>query len=579
MRVALLDHRPGLSAYIGEILNAWGLCAWSTEKPETLGTLDPQERPVLILPAGAVPDPGPIGTAVLAYVQRGGTAVVMLPTGELARAAGIEAKANKEPPLRLRLAGRPMAGLAGESLPVVGMASTWRLTKRVLAEAFLYPAGLYGGESPGIVRAPVGDGTIIALAFDLPRAVLMLRQGDPSNREEGGRSDGPARPTHLACDIGPNEPGWIPYADLLGLLLVDLVETAIPAPVPRLWHLPGGAPGLLLYSGDEDGADVAWNRTEFDAVAGAGGSMNLYVIPGNTRSTPENIAVYRRHHDVGPHPNIRSLDCEPVAARTAEMERQIQQFEQMFEGKAHSLRNHCLAWAGYLEPVEAMARCGVGMEGNYFCSTFLRGGDYAPYAVFGAALPLRFCHPGGDLIKVCQQHTHTMDDVYFGPEWVEYSYRLSPDQWETILARVFDEVVSRFHVPHAVCIHPSNWVRFSRDQGMSLLHQAARRGIPIWSFDQWLHFWEARRTWQCETMTWDGGLLRVSLQGDRRAAELHLALPEAWGNRRLGGITVEGESVLGTRGQRHGRQMRLVSVGGGSSVAVTANYAATEDHD
>ncbi len=520
MRVALLDHRPGLSAYIGEILNAWGLCAWSTEKPETLGTLDPQERPVLILPAGAVPDPGPIGTAVLAYVQRGGTAVVMLPTGELARAAGIEAKANKEPPLRLRLAGRPMAGLAGESLPVVGMASTWRLTKRVLAEAFLYPAGLYGGESPGIVRAPVGDGTIIALAFDLPRAVLMLRQGDPSNREEGGRSDGPPRPTHLA-----------------------------------------------------------WNRTEFDAVAGAGGSMNLYVIPGNTRSTPENIAVYRRHHDVGPHPNIRSLDCEPVAARTAEMERQIQQFEQMFEGKAHSLRNHCLAWAGYLEPVEAMARCGVGMEGNYFCSTFLRGGDYAPYAVFGAALPLRFCHPGGDLIKVCQQHTHTMDDVYFGPEWMEYSYRLSPDQWETILARVFDEVVSRFHVPHAVCIHPSNWVRFSRDQGMSLLHQAARRGIPIWSFDQWLHFWEARRTWQCETMTWDGGLLRVSLQGDRRAAELHLALPEAWGDRRLGGITVEGESVLGTRGQRHGRQMRLVSVGGGSSVAVTANYAATEDHD
>ena len=94
-----------------------------------------------------------------------------------------------------------------------------------------------------------------------------------------------------------------------------------------------------------------------------------------------------------------------------------------------------------------------------------------------------------------QQHTHTMDDVYFGPEWVAYSYRLSPPQWEAILARVFDEVVGRFHVPHAVCIHPSNWVRFSEPQGRALLRQAGERGMPIWSYDQWLGFWESRR-WQ-----------------------------------------------------------------------------------
>ena len=47
-------------------------------------------------------------------------------------------------------------------------------------------------------------------------------------------------------------------------------------------------------------------------------------------------------------------------------------------------------------------------------------------------MPLRFGLPDGELISVRQQHTHTMDDVYFGPENVPYSYRMSPELWETV---------------------------------------------------------------------------------------------------------------------------------------------------
>ena len=35
--------------------------------------------------------------------------------------------------------------------------------------------------------------------------------------------------------------------------------------MPILSHLPGDAPTIVLYSGDEDNADVAWNDEEFDA--------------------------------------------------------------------------------------------------------------------------------------------------------------------------------------------------------------------------------------------------------------------------------------------------------------------------
>ena len=139
----------------------------------------------------------------------------------------------------------------------------------------------------------------------------------------------------------------------------------------------------------------------------AGGRITRYLLPGNPHSTPAALADYQKHHDVGPHPNIRALDGAPVSARVDEMVRQIREFEEMFGVPARSLRNHCISWAGYLEPVHGMAECGVGMDGNYFCSTFLRDRGYAPYAGFGAAMPLRFGLPDGELISVRQQHTHS----------------------------------------------------------------------------------------------------------------------------------------------------------------------------
>lgn len=581
MRVGLLAHPPGLSEYVGELLSLWGIVNVQRIAPGDLQALEPTQIPVLILPVGSDQD---ISREVLAYADRGGVVLSLLPGADLLRAIGITVDAHREGPQRLRLTALPMAGLAGESLVVVGPAQRWSLvdeavdgavgdTTKSLAE--MYAAGLDdGNEAPGIVRRSLGAGVIIAFAFDLPRAVLMLRQGDPANAESGGRADGPARPTHLACDAGTQEPDWIPYADLLGRLLVDLVTWQFPAPLPHLWHLPAGAAGLVVYSGDEDGAEVAWNRTQFDEMTAAGGRMNLYMIPGNTKSTAADAAMYGLHHDLGPHPNIRPLDGAPVAARVAEMARQIRQFEDQFKVSPRTLRNHCVSWAGYLEPVQAMADCGVGMEGNYFCSTFLKDRGYAPYAAFGAAMPMRFCHADGSLLSVRQQHTHTMDDIYFGPEWIAYSLHMSPALWESVLARVLDDVASRFHVPHATCIHPSNWVRFSRDQGLAIVQLALARNLPVWSFDQWLTFLDTRESWRCDSLRWDSNGLQAEFSGT--SGPFSLVLPRRWRTRELVELTVDGGIVESAR--YFGQHVDEVRIEGSSRVRLTAQYAPSAAH-
>ena len=184
-------------------------------------------------------------------------------------------------------------------------------------------------------------------------------------------------------------------------------------------------------------------------------------------------------------------------------------------------------------------------------------------------MPLRFGLPDGELISVRQQHTHTMDDVYFGPENVPYSYRMSPELWETVLGRVLDDVAQRFHVPHATCIHPSNWVRFSRDQGLALVRLGLEREMPVWSFDQWLTFLEARETWRCESIQWDGERLAATFSGD--GGPFAFVLPQKWRDREIVEIEARG-GVVDPETRRFGETVRMIRADGESKVEVMARY-------
>ena len=553
MQVAVLNTPGGMSAYAAEILRAWGVRNVKLCEPAETANLDPRRVPVLLAPAS---EDSSAADGLLNYAKKGGVLLSCLPSEHVEKAVGLKRGAECVPPLSLRITGLPAAGLAGEHLPLVLPTRSYEAPEKALPLAWTFVPGKEPEQDAlAVVSCAVGAGRAIIFGFDLPRVVMHLRQGDPRNAE---RSPLPIpwchTPNFLACELGPSAPGWVPFADLLGRWLVDLVQSSLPAPVPLLWHLPEGLPALVLYSGDEDGADVDWNTRQMANLAEAGARMNLYIIPNGTKSTAADARRYREHHDLGPHPDLRALDGKPVPQRLAEYEQQVRQFEERFGQKARSVRNHCAAWAGYMDLVEVQERLGLRMDVNYITGGLGRARAEAPYASFGGALPLRFCRPDGRLLQVFQQHTHLEDDVLFRAQWNgHYSYKLDPNVWESFFDRVLDDSLQRLHVPVNINIHPSNWIGFSNEPSNYVLQACRQRNVPVWSVDQWLDFWEARDAWAVEEVTWDGQRLRLTAAGSKNHPGLRWMLPAQYAGRELQEVRVNGEkcSLAPTRRYRH----------------------------
>lgn len=545
MRIAVLEDRGALSDYTVEILRAWGLAMVDHLPARGLSSSEGARYEVIILPAGleaSADDP-----LIIRFIEQGGTAIIFCPQGQWARTAGLEWLETRNKPHRLRVNGLSVRGLAGESLPVPA-AAAYHIGNPTACMGWLYDPDLaYGldGEVPGIIQCPIGGGKLIAFAYDLPRCVMMLRQGDPALANR--RLDHPmptrrmCKPTNLALNFNRQDIGWIPFADLLGRVLVDVIIQQSSTPVPLLSTMPSGASGMVLISGDEDNAPIANIDQEMSDWSAHQVRMNMYMIPELTHSTPADVERYRQAHDLGAHPDLVPLVDESIAARTAEYERQIRVFQEKFNIFPRSIRNHAAGWAGYLDLVYAQHRCGIRMDLNYFSGNYSRERDHSFFSPFGAALPMRFCRPQGGLIDVYQQHTHLHDDILFAPDR-DYSYKFTPEAARSIFSRVLDDLIYRFQSPIAANFHPGNW-SFARKPALMLIQLAREKGMFLWSYDQWLEFWVARDSCRVMNLAWDDSRLTFEIRCEQSHDEVNVELPSMWEGLRLDAVTCNGKAM------------------------------------
>lgn len=562
---------PDWSAYLGELLRAWGLAWFEVVLPSKISRTAPRAEDVWILSPGAALEL----ETLEALLQAGGKVIGFAPNEPLARLAGVQNGGQLEGSLRLRLTQPLAVGALGQTLPLAGPAHILTGADLSTVWAYLYVEDSYASESPALIVRPVGNGQIALFAFHLPLGLALLRQGDPKRAGKIPEGDAYQRPCHLFIRSTSATDGWVPFADLQALLFCDLVRYLLEphGPVPSLWHLPEGAPSLLIYSGDEDGGAPEMDEVEMRDLEAQSGAMSLYVFPDNTGLTPETVAALQaRGHTISVHPNLAPVGSEANSVQLDRARAQVELFTQRFGVPVRTVRNHSCIWPGYLEVAELWEELGIRMDTNFVSVSYMRNREWSPYVGLGAALPLPFVRLNGRMIGVWQQPTHLVDDVGFHPE-VDYSLKLRPAQFEILLRRAFKDAASYYHTPFCVCIHPVNYVRYSGEQGRMLMRVAREQGMPIWSVDQWLNFWEARATWNLAEVCFQEDHLSFRAAGQALASRLALALPAHAHGTPLAEVTVDGHPAPFMVCSRFLQETALISLPPGTAeVEVVVEY-------
>ncbi len=559
------------SAYLAEILHASGLCF--TERGslrDVLKEADPR-RDVILLPWGSET------AGIEAFLQAGGGVIAIRPVETIRALAGLKFIREDDDMSRLRLVQPVCHGARGEPLWTLGTVDVCEANPGPNVVGYLFKPFDLESEKTGIAEHEVGKGRLVVYTYDPVMCIVRLRQGYAERADFLPAGQDTPRSIHLHKPNPPHDTAWRPTADLHATTLCMLTRRLLGrhAPVPSLWHLPGGHPALVIYSGDEDWGTQEANDEQMKALESVGGGMSLYVIPDGTSITRKHIEEYtRRGHAISVHPNLTSERGKSRELQLAKAEEQILFFQKTFNWPVRTLRNHCTMWPGYVDLPRLYERLGVGMDANCMATLYGQSPDGGPYVNVDSAIPLRFVEENGKLIDVFQQATHVNDDVTCHPT-VGYSQKYSTEQFDWFIQRIYDDAVRWFHGPVCVNVHPCNFILFSGIQSRMSMQRAHELGLWIWSIDRWHDFWRARSSWQMRGIEWNGSQLSFSMGGSA-CESLWLTLPVSAQGRTLKTVKLDGASVKFENVQRHGHTIAQAALPPKvTEIKVVAEYEAS----
>jgi hypothetical protein len=604
-RLVLITNQaaqPDFSPYLGEILRAEGVFSFQHIASERL------DQATLVGADIALIGPGPLGAAQVPllrdYVAQGGALVGFRPDPRLSEIFGVRDLGAETlgDYLRGRADAPELAGFEAEPLQVhVPYARLRPAGARVLAVS--------ASGDPLLSWHQFGAGTSILWAYDLARNIALTRQGNPywADQERDGM------PGVRASDLFQ---GWIdlerigvPQADEQQRLLVALLEqlAAGGAPLPRLWYFPGGAPALLVATGDAHGSRVSHIERVLGAVERHGGSASIYYTPPETdmlgsltrRSrwalanlpgvggrlagsdplpSPAQVTAWRaRGHEFGMHPYVEAGLEEGYNAYWNEF------IKYGYGPLPPTVRTHRILWHGWVENARVQARYGLRMNlDHYHSGPVVRHADgrWAHGYLSGSGLPMRFVSAEGALLSVYQQPTHLVDEHLMDVFGTGFEVGLEGAAAAAVSIAQIAESVRRYPAALGLQCHVDPFLlggTRAEHVGRWLdetLAYAAEQSVPALSAERWLAFTEARAAAQSVQQHWDNtrGLLTLELELPATTpGEIMLMLPAQHGQAKLRQLSLGDQPAPERRLSLAGRHYGAVAVHGGRQT-VTAVY-------
>lgn len=519
MTVAVLVH-PGqevaaFGRYLGEILRAEGLV--DHEIVEVTGST------VADLPDLASYDLVIVTRmrlakaqveALLAYADQGGRLLLVRPTYLFAVKLGLRPTSSMIAPAYVRPRSE---GVPAEPIETHVPADGYDLPAeaRVIADLWL------DSGTPTSFPAVFALGNVVVFAYDLAKAVSLIRQGDPGRVGARGLGAGEAyRMQDLLTGYADPTCWHLPQADIHAMLLLNAVNQLARTPHARLWYYPEPSTrSVLVLDSDDD-----WSAPEhFDAliesVEGHGGRITIYLMLGPTQrtiATPEKVAAWReRGHSFGIHhnafdPAFEGEDQEELIEDV--IRKDIAEFQELYGAVPVTNRNHCIGWKGYVDVPKLYAELGTDMDLNAVNA----GPSWLKYLT-GSARPMRFVDSDGTLVDCFQQSTQGYDDLA-----VKALLTADPAGQAALTVRMMRDKVERYFGPMSMLSHPVSFYTYSSAYMNACWSAARELGMPIWSAFDWAEFTRARDEARITSQRWEGTRFSCEVSG---RSPLTLTLP------------------------------------------------------
>lgn len=236
----------------------------------------------------------------------------------------------------------------------------------------LHPFFCFEGQGVGLVMdaeeravwffSSQGAGGILLIGTELIADLVRYRQGDPEKAKN--------RPHETIWDIAGERPVYlfqnqiadIPkyqerQADFWAMMLTRYVAEKISAQLLPI--LPGGAPGAIVITGDDDQAYLEKYAEQLELL---GDTPITYFLHPLTRHTPQTLRkmLGKPSVDLGIHPD--ALESPHQYARL--LKNQCSWFQSLVGKRASSVRNHGYLNDGYWGHLEPWLEEGISFSTN-----------------------------------------------------------------------------------------------------------------------------------------------------------------------------------------------------------------------
>jgi hypothetical protein len=558
--VVLNTSRGSFSEYTAEILKAEGFNEFQMADINALNPTFLSSFDTVILTTMTLSSPQ--ATMMQDYVSAGGNLIAFKPASALSSYFGLTSAGTttSEGYMKVDDTTDIGKGIVSETIQLHEVADNYNLNGASVI-ATLYSTANAPTPYPAVATFSVGYGKTVFFAYDLPKSIALLRQGNPANANQDIDGVGGIMPPDLFVNWLDLAKVAIPQADEQMRLLSNAIMRInyYKKPLPRLWYFPDFEKTMLIWTGDQDWGSTDTITLELEEIEARGAKMSLYLTNWESQANVQNWLS--RGHEVGWH-LVTSSDYTSMSNDYTTY------FNQFYDVYGYypvpTIRHHSVKWFGWVDPAKIEQANGIQMDFNYY-HIGLYVGTHNGW-MSGSGLPMRFVDQNGTIYDVYQVMTELGDEMQVGRQGY------TPAQSVAIADALFDKSENGYYSAFAANFHPVTWNGDKRLWGIGLLDLANARGIPIWSGIQYLDFTTARERATFENIAYSSGQLSFTLNLPVEAKNLPVMIPYYHEGRPLETITLDTITKSFVTDTIKGIKYAVVVLSSVGSHDFTANY-------